>query len=67
MTHFRVVTSVSFGGGNFARSRDEDQTPKFVIYLYNEKVSKARYSDVNRLIDPSHIIYHPENSDQTEQ
>ena len=40
MTHFRVVTSVSFGGGgNFLKNHnDEDQTPKFVIYLYNEKV-----------------------------
>ena len=33
----RVVTSVSFGGGNFVRKEEEDQTPKFVIYLYNEK------------------------------
>ena len=40
MTHFRVVTSVSFGGGgNFLKNHnDEDHTPKFVIYLYNEKV-----------------------------
>ena len=39
MTHFRVVTSVSFGrGGNFLKNHNEDPTPKFVIYLYNEKV-----------------------------
>ena len=35
--YFRVVTSISFGGGNFVRKEEEDQTPKFVIYLYNEK------------------------------
>ena len=40
MKHFRVVTSISFGGGGkFVKNHnDEDPTPKFVIYLYNEKV-----------------------------
>ena len=39
MIHFRVVTSVSFGGGgNFLKNHNEDPTPKFVIFLYNEKV-----------------------------
>ena len=39
MIHFRVVTSVSFGGGgNFLKKHNEDPTPKFVIFLYNEKV-----------------------------
>ena len=40
MKYFRVVTSVSFGGGGkfVQKHSEEDPTPKFVMYLYNEKV-----------------------------
>ena len=56
--HFRVVTSVSFGGGNFLWNQYEDPTPKFLIYLYNEKVLRVL---IFSYIGISLIIYHEQN------